>query len=184
MRVIGLPESRVLRLMDHTDKKSQEMAYINLIDGFDFFTIFSCYCRFKWMGISRFWSIWVTYGSILSVEFVLPACHIVWQLLKCWALCAKLSTKFLCIPFMLIGTIDFYHFMILTVTLTLAGDHKVNAKQNLLASCSCSLFSWSGWNWVLCWSRSSWTVRYYFLYFSQIYFIKGRKCYFTDGQKL
>ena len=38
---------------------------------------------------------------------------------------------------MLIGTIDFYHFMPLSVTLT--GGHKVSAKQNILASFSSTL---------------------------------------------
>ena len=36
------------------------------------------------------------------------------------------------IPAMLIGTINFYHFIPLSVTLTLSGGHKVSAKQNLL----------------------------------------------------
>ena len=35
---------------------------------------------------------------------------------------------------MLIGTIDFYHFVPLSLTLTLPGGDKVSAKQNLLAS--------------------------------------------------
>ena len=34
------------------------------------------------------------------------------------------------------GTIDFYHFILLSLTLTLAGGHKISAKQNLLASVS------------------------------------------------
>ena len=37
-------------------------------------------------------------------------------------------------PARLIGTIDFYHFIPLSLTLTLPGGHKVSAKQNLLAS--------------------------------------------------
>ena len=40
---------------------------------------------------------------------------------------------FFFIPTMHIGTIDFYHFIPLSVALTLAGGHKVSAKQNLLA---------------------------------------------------
>ena len=35
---------------------------------------------------------------------------------------------------MLVGTIDFYHYIPLSLTLTLPGGHKVNAKQNLWAS--------------------------------------------------
>ena len=37
------------------------------------------------------------------------------------------------IPAMLISTIDFYHFIPCSLTLTLPGGHKVNAKQKLLA---------------------------------------------------
>ena len=44
------------------------------------------------------------------------------------------------IPAMLIGSTDFYHFIPLVVTLTLAGGLKVSAKQNLLASFSQTLF--------------------------------------------
>ena len=44
------------------------------------------------------------------------------------------------IPAMLTGTIDFYHFILLSLTLTLPGGHKVSAKRNLLASFS-SVFS-------------------------------------------
>ena len=42
---------------------------------------------------------------------------------------------------MLIGTVDFYHFIPLSVNLTVAGSHKVSAKQNLLASFSCTLLT-------------------------------------------
>ena len=38
------------------------------------------------------------------------------------------------IPAMLIGTIDFYHFLQFSLTLTLPGGRKVSAKQNLLIS--------------------------------------------------
>ena len=41
---------------------------------------------------------------------------------------------------LVIGTIDFYHFIPLSVTLTLLGGHKVSAKENLLALFSRSLF--------------------------------------------
>ena len=40
------------------------------------------------------------------------------------------------IPAMLAGTIDLYHFILLSLTLTLAGGHKISIKQNLLASFS------------------------------------------------
>ena len=44
------------------------------------------------------------------------------------------------LPAMFLGTIDFNHFIPLSLTLTLPGGHKVSAKQNLLASFSCLLF--------------------------------------------
>ena len=48
----------------------------------------------------------------------------------------------------------------LSLTLTLPGGHKVSSDQNVLASFSGTLFSWSGWNLTLCWSKSSWTSWY------------------------
>ena len=87
------------------------------------------------------------------------------------------------IPAMLKGSIDFYHFMqfhwpwpclgvtrtridfyhfILSLTLTLLGDHKDSTKWKLLASFSCTLFNLSGWNVIWCWSNSNWTSSYYF----------------------
>ena len=44
------------------------------------------------------------------------------------------------IPAQLIGTIDFYHFMPLSLTLS-QGGHKVSAKQNLFASFSPTFFN-------------------------------------------
>ena len=43
------------------------------------------------------------------------------------------------LPAMLIGTIDFKHFVLLSLTLTLPGGLKVSAMQNLLASFSHTL---------------------------------------------
>ena len=56
-----------------------------------------------------------------------------WQKLLCWTLHANCSTKFLFIPTMHIGTIDFYNFIPFSLTLTLPWGHKVSTKQNLLA---------------------------------------------------
>ena len=58
-------------------------------------------------------------------------------------------------PAMFIGTIDFYHFIPLSLTLNLPWNHKVSMKQNLLASVSPTLFIWSGWNLVWWLSNSS-----------------------------
>ena len=46
---------------------------------------------------------------------------------------------------MLIGTIDFFHFIPVSLTLALARGHKVSAKQNLSDSFSCTLFNCSEW---------------------------------------
>ena len=52
--------------------------------------------------------------------------------------------------------------LFLPLSMTLTGGHKVNAKLNLLASFSPTLFSWSGWN-LMWWSSSYWTSGDYFL---------------------
>ena len=64
---------------------------------------------------------------------------------------------------MLIGTISYYHFIQLSVTLTFTGGHKVSAKHSLLASFSFTLFDWWGWYLVWCWTSSNWIFRYYFV---------------------
>ena len=65
------------------------------------------------------------------------------------------------IPPMLVGTIDFYHFILLSLTLTLHGDHKVSAK--LLNSFSPTLFFiWWRWNLMWWWISSSWIPWDYF----------------------
>ena len=61
------------------------------------------------------------------------------------------------IPVMLIGTIDFYYFISLSLTLTLPRGCNVSVKQNLFASFSPTLFIWSGWNLMWRCSSSSWT---------------------------
>ena len=45
------------------------------------------------------------------------------------------------IPAVLLSIMDFYHFIPLSLTLSLPGNHKVSAKQNLLASVSLTHFS-------------------------------------------
>ena len=55
---------------------------------------------------------------------------------------ASFSTQFIHKwPVMFVGTIDFYHFIPLSMTLILTGGRKVGSKQNLLASFSHTLFS-------------------------------------------
>ena len=66
------------------------------------------------------------------------------------------------IPVILIGAVDFYHFIPLSLTLTLPGGHTVCENWNLLASFSPKLFIWLGWNSMWWWSSSSWTSWYYF----------------------
>ena len=53
------------------------------------------------------------------------------------------------IPATLIGTVDFYHFTALSLTLSFAGVYKLCANQNLLASLCHTLFNWSGCNVIM-----------------------------------
>ena len=52
----------------------------------------------------------------------------------------KQFNQFIFLPAMLIRTIAFYHYVPLSLTLTLPGGHKVSAKQNVLASVFRALF--------------------------------------------
>ena len=45
---------------------------------------------------------------------------------------------------MLIGTIGFYHYILFSVALTLAGGHKVSGKQNLSVLISRTHINWMG----------------------------------------
>ena len=99
-----------------------------------------------------------------------PAGHLVWQKFDV-AHCRQAVQPIFFILVMLIGTMDFYHFVPLYVILTLPGSHNVSTKQNLLASFYHTLFIWSGWNLMWWWSNSGciWD-----------YWNKGNKCCFTD----
>ena len=68
-----------------------------------------------------------------------------------------------CTPAMLIGTVDYYYFIPLSLTLSLLGGHKVNAMRNILASFSCTFFNSLGWNLLGYWSNPSWTSWYHML---------------------
>ena len=59
--------------------------------------------------------------------------RLAWQNL-CWTLQANCSAKLFFRTCHGIGTIDLNHFIPLSVTLTLPGDHNFSAKQNLLPS--------------------------------------------------
>ena len=50
------------------------------------------------------------------------------------------SKPILFIPAILIGAIDFYHFIWPSLTLTLPGGHKISTEENLLASFSPTFF--------------------------------------------
>ena len=79
---------------------------------------------------------------------------------------------------MLIGTIDFYHFVPLLVALNLAWGHKVSRKQNLLVTFSDTPFNWRGWNLVGCWHDFSWKSCCHFL--ERDFRSEGRTCCFAD----
>ena len=82
---------------------------------------------------------WPPYGADLSRESCLVG-HA--------ALCLSVlhgthinARKYIFIPAMLAGTIDFYHFIPLSLTLALPKDHKLSVKKNLMASFSHTLFN-------------------------------------------
>ena len=78
--------------------------------------------------------------------------HLAWQSFNVGHYTPSVQPN-LFIPAMLTGTIDFYHFIPLSLTLTLSWGHKVSAKQDLLALFSLfspTLFFWSRWS--LMWS--------------------------------
>ena len=52
----------------------------------------------------------------------------------------KLCNQIFLIPTILIGTVDFYLSILLSLTLTSPAGHKIKAKQNSLASLSPTLF--------------------------------------------
>ena len=72
------------------------------------------------------------------------------------------------------GTIDFYHVILLSLTLTLPVGHKVSTYQNLLALFSHIHFSWSGWNLMWWWINLSWTSWDYFWIW--VRFIETKDC--------
>ena len=74
-------------------------------------------------------------------SFNWPSVCLAWQILNVGHHVQTFYPDFFVIPVMLIGTIDFYHFIPLSVTLTMAGGHTVCAKQNMLALLSHTLFS-------------------------------------------
>ena len=110
--------------------------------------------------------VWVTWIYVLS--HVHLVCRPSGKNYNVWR---YMETSF--IPAMLIGTIDFHHFMPLSVAfnLTLAGGHKVSVKQNLLTPFSHTLFNWMGWNLIWWWSISL---------LSESSWIKGKSCCFID----
>ena len=107
-------------------------------------------------------------GNRTDSLHVVSGCRNDWNGAQNIACCAvplnlfSFQISFFFIPAMLIRIIDFYHFMSLSLALTLPGDHKISAKENLLASFSPALFIWSGWTLMWCWSSSSWTSWDYF----------------------
>ena len=58
---------------------------------------------------------------------VRPSCKAKTLMLDSWTLHVNFSTTFFPIPSILIGNIDFYHFISHPLNLTLAGGHKVSA---------------------------------------------------------
>ena len=91
------------------------------------------------------------------------------------------------IPAMLIGTIDFYHFRSLSLTLTLSGGHKVSTMQNLLFFGFCFFFFFSH-NFHLIIMNFDVVMKQFKLntlrlHLSKIHFNKGNNCCFNDCVK-
>ena len=79
-------------------------------------------------------------------------------------------------PAMLIGTIDYYHFTPLSVTLSLAGGFKVKAKQNLLASFFCTLFN--TWVWTIDMALKQFILNVLVLILSETWWFDGNnRCF-------
>ena len=109
--------------------------------------------------VDTFWSIWVTWVYVLIIRLAILS----GRNFNIGHYTQTFQPNFF-IPAMLIGTTDFYHIILLSVTLTLAWGCKVSTKQNLLASFSRTLCNWSGWNLVWCWSSSSWKPWCYYFW--------------------
>ena len=76
---------------------------------------------------------------IYVMSFVSPVRYLAWP--KLYHAQTFQPDMFIPVMLIVISNIEFYHVILLSVTLTMAGGHKVSAKQNLLASFSClSLF--------------------------------------------
>ena len=73
------------------------------------------------------------------------------------------------------------HSIPLCMTLTMAGGHKVSAKQNLLASSSCTFFCWSEWKFDMVLKQFKLNVL--ILNLSEILWNKENNCQFTDSVK-
>ena len=71
-------------------------------------------------------------------ELCLPAGRT--PVLRGKTLTKSVQPHFFFIPAIVVGIINFYHFVPPLLTLTLLGDHKVSAKQNPLASFSRTFF--------------------------------------------
>ena len=109
---------------------------------------------------------WVIYGSVEWIVFVLPACRP-----SCVAKTLALNiTRKLFFQFFFHTShayrhIDFYHFIPLSLTLTLPGvSRSAQSKVSWVSTEQKPLhtFNWSGWNLIWCWRNLGWTSWYYF----------------------
>ena len=101
--------------------------------------------------------------SIIWIYVVSLAGHLVWHNINVGHY-RQTDWPNVVIPAMLIGAIDFYHFIQLSLTLTLPGGHKVSAKLSLRIGFffSHTLFIRSGRNLMWWWSNLSWIFWVYF----------------------
>ena len=130
------------------------------------------------MWVQFFLSTSVSYRSLQWVVFVrtagCPSFRLAVEGILTLGHCTQTFQLKFFIPAMLIGIIGFYHFTPLSLTLAggvggvcvcggggggggrgrWLGYKLISAKQNLLASSSRTLFIWSGWNLMRCFSRN------------------------------
>ena len=92
----------------------------------------------------------------------------------------KLSTKF-CHTCHACRHHCLFHFIPLSLTVTLHGGYKVSTKQNLLASFSHTLFIRSGWNLMWLWNNLTWISRDYWNKKTRDYWNKKNDSCFTDS---
>ena len=129
--------------------KVNEPTFLN--PRYDLYVYFFFF-RIPWLNFWKFLYWWHFFFYLTIIMICVMGCVrptswlagcLVWQKTLTLDIAHKLFNLFFFIPAMLIGTIDCYYFILLSLTMTLPWSHKVSTKQNLLASFSPTFFIWS-----------------------------------------